>query len=69
MMLLKVVQNSRLCIKKTDTYIIALPTTYISRNIHLIHAPERIIPGNMFYEIEDNSITVGADAPELIFFS
>jgi len=27
----------------------------------LVHAPERIIPGNMIYELEHNSRTVGAD--------
>lgn len=29
--------------------------------IHLVHAPERIIPGNMVYELEHNSRTIGAD--------
>ncbi len=33
----------------------------IGENIHLIHAPERIIPGNMIYELEHNSRTIGAD--------
>lgn len=103
--------------KKTDTYIIAVPTPYISsskkldpkyvisavnqvldvcekgaaliiestispgsidkyvrpeierrgviigEDVHLVHAPERIIPGNMIYELEHNSRTVGADDP------
>lgn len=31
------------------------------KNIHLIHAPERIIPGNMVYELAHNSRTIGAD--------
>ena len=30
-------------------------------DIHLVHAPERIIPGNMIYELEHNSRTIGAD--------
>lgn len=30
-------------------------------DIHIIHAPERIIPGNMVYELKHNSRTVGAD--------
>jgi len=33
----------------------------IGEDIHLAHAPERIIPGNMIYELENNSRTVGAD--------
>ena len=33
----------------------------IREDIHLVHAPERIIPGNMIYELEHNSRTVGAD--------
>ncbi|MFC0187178.1 nucleotide sugar dehydrogenase [Fictibacillus aquaticus] len=30
-------------------------------NIHLVHAPERIIPGNMIFELEHNSRTIGVD--------
>lgn len=37
----------------------------IGEDIHLVHAPERIIPGNMIYELEHNSRTVGADNPEI----
>lgn len=33
----------------------------IGKEIHLVHAPERIIPGNMIYELENNSRTIGAD--------
>lgn len=33
----------------------------IGEHIHLVHAPERIIPGNMIYELEHNSRTIGAD--------
>lgn len=33
----------------------------IGVDIHLVHAPERIIPGNMTYELEYNSRTVGTD--------
>ena len=32
-------------------------------DIHLVHAPERIIPGNMLYELKHNSRTIGADDP------
>jgi len=35
----------------------------IGDDIHLVHAPERIIPGNMIYELEHNSRTIGADDP------
>lgn len=105
--------------KKTDTYIIAVPTPYVKENkkidpryvisavntvldvcdkgslliiestispgtidkyirpeiikkgfligedIHLVHAPERIIPGSMIYELENNPRTVGADNIEI----
>jgi len=33
----------------------------IGQDIHLVHAPERIIPGNMVYELKHNSRTIGAD--------
>lgn len=32
-------------------------------NIHLVHAPERIIPGNMLAELQNNPRTIGADDP------
>lgn len=34
-------------------------------DVHLAHAPERIIPGNMIYELTHNSRTIGADEPEI----
>lgn len=37
----------------------------IGEDIHLAHAPERIIPGNMVYELENNSRTIGADNKEI----
>ncbi|MBX0313355.1 nucleotide sugar dehydrogenase [Planococcus glaciei] len=37
----------------------------IGEDVHLLHAPERIIPGNMIYELEHNSRTIGADSPEV----
>lgn len=33
----------------------------IGEDINLVHAPERIIPGNMVYELKNNSRTIGAD--------
>lgn len=35
----------------------------IGQDIHLVHAPERIIPGNMVYELLHNNRTIGADDP------
>lgn len=37
----------------------------VGEDIHLVHAPERIIPGNMVYELEFNSRTIGADSVEI----
>lgn len=37
----------------------------IGEDIHLVHAPERIIPGNMVYELKHNSRTIGADNVEI----
>ena len=37
----------------------------LGKDVHLVHAPERIIPGNMIYELEHNSRTVGADCLEI----
>lgn len=34
-------------------------------DVHLAHAPERIIPGNMVNELLHNSRTIGADDPEI----
>ena len=33
----------------------------IGEDIHLVHAPERITPGNMVYELLHNNRTIGAD--------
>ena len=32
-----------------------------SKNVNLVHAPERIIPGNMMFELVNNSRTIGVD--------
>lgn len=37
----------------------------IGESVHLLHAPERIIPGNMIYELEHNSRTIGAENLEV----
>lgn len=37
----------------------------LGEDLHIVHAPERIIPGNMIYELEHNSRTIGADSKEI----
>lgn len=37
----------------------------LGEDIHILHAPERIIPGNMIYELQNNSRTIGADNLEV----
>lgn len=37
----------------------------IGEDIHLVHVPERIIPGNMIYELLYNDRTIGADDREI----
>ena len=37
----------------------------VGEDIHLVHAPERIIPGNMVYELLHNNRTIGADNKEI----
>lgn len=37
----------------------------IGEDINLVHAPERIIPGNMLYELLHNNRTIGADNKEI----
>ena len=37
----------------------------IGKDLNLVHAPERIIPGNMVYELLHNNRTIGADNREI----
>lgn len=37
----------------------------VGREVHLVHAPERIIPGNMIHELVENSRTIGADSQDI----
>lgn len=37
----------------------------MGQDIHLVHAPERILPGSMISELENNSRTIGADDVEI----
>ncbi|MCO8291376.1 nucleotide sugar dehydrogenase [Tetragenococcus halophilus] len=50
-------KNIRLEIEKRDFV--------IGEDVHLVHAPERIIPGNMVYELEYNSRTIGVDNADI----
>jgi UDP-N-acetyl-D-mannosaminuronic acid dehydrogenase len=36
-----------------------------SKKIEFVHAPERILPGNLFHELVNNSRTIGSDNPIL----
>lgn len=51
-----------------DKYVRPVITDYgytIGEDIHLVHAPERIIPGNMVHELLYNNRTIGADSAEI----
>lgn len=37
----------------------------VGEDVHLVHAPERIIPGKMVYELKHNDRTIGADCLEI----
>lgn len=37
----------------------------LGKDLHIVHAPERIIPGNMVYELLHNSRTIGCDEPSV----
>jgi UDP-N-acetyl-D-mannosaminuronic acid dehydrogenase len=37
----------------------------LGKDVHILHAPERIIPGNMIFELKHNSRTIGADSLEI----
>ena len=47
-----------------DKYIRPL-TEEAHKNVHLAHAPERIIPGDMIFELFHNNRTIGADDPKI----
>lgn len=48
-------------IEKRIKPLIAKHEKQIGKDVHLVHAPERIIPGNMIPELIHNSRTIGAD--------
>lgn len=35
------------------------------KDVHIVHAPERIIPGKMVRELKENARVIGADSPEI----
>ncbi len=48
-----------------DKFIRPLLTAAHREDVHLAHAPERIIPGSMVYELLHNNRTIGADSMEV----
>ena len=48
-----------------DKQIRPLLKQYNRDDIRLVHAPERILPGNMIYELVHNNRTIGADSNEV----
>lgn len=51
-----------------DKYIRPIITSkglFIGKDIHIVHAPERIMPGNMISELKYNARTIGADSKEI----
>lgn len=69
--------NSILNVKRTE-YLIVIESTVSPGTIHnlrkiysanskkviFVHAPERILPGNTYYELVNNSRIIGSDIPE-----
>lgn len=64
-------QNATLVIESTispntiDRFVRPLLVEASREDVALVHAPERIIPGNMIYELVHNNRTMGADNPEV----
>lgn len=64
-------ENATLVIESTispntiDRFVRPLLVETGRQDISLVHAPERIIPGNMVYELAHNNRTIGADNPEV----
>lgn len=48
-----------------DRYVRPLIAEHSEKKVHLAHAPERIIPGNMVHELWNNARTIGADEPDI----
>lgn len=64
-------KNATLVIESTispntiDRFVRPLLVKAGREDVSLVHAPERIIPGNMVYELVHNNRTIGADDPEV----
>ena len=52
-------------IERSIRPVIAARGLTVGEDVHLVHAPERIIPGNMVYELLHNDRTIGADSMEV----
>ena len=72
--ILEVCENDSIIIESTvspgtiDKFIRPIISEFINQTnqtIHLVHAPERIIPGDMVHELANNSRTIGADSYEV----
>lgn len=58
-----VVIESTISPNTIDRFVRPILTEVGRDDIALVHAPERIIPGNMVYELTHNNRTIGADNP------
>ncbi|MDR1481574.1 MAG: nucleotide sugar dehydrogenase [Synergistaceae bacterium] len=52
-------------IEKLARSILDMKGFTVGEDIHLAHAPERVIPGNMIQELKHNPRTIGADNPAI----
>ncbi|MBQ2383537.1 MAG: nucleotide sugar dehydrogenase, partial [Oscillospiraceae bacterium] len=52
-------------IERSIRPVVAARGLTVGEDVHLVHAPERIIPGNMVYELLHNDRTIGADSMEV----
>lgn len=63
-----IIIESTISPKTIDTHIKPIISNYNknhSSNVQVAHAPERIVPGNMIYELVNNSRTIGTDNLEI----
>lgn len=52
-------------IEKFIIPIVSQARSTTGKNVYIAHAPERIIPGNMIFELKNNNRTIGADSKEI----
>ena len=60
-----VVIESTISPNTIDRYVRPIVAEAGREDVNLVHAPERIIPGNMVHELLYNNRTIGADDPEI----